>query len=670
VHLTAETEIASTARDAPAGERPVRHARARAAAAVLPALLPGALVALLGLQAGGFFPQSYASVASALAVILAIVVTVVRRPTGGLTAPAAVGLGALALLALWMLLSSQWSHAPGRALVEYVRTLLYVLVLALCALPAPRETKLAWGLRGVAAGMAIVCGAALLSRLAPDVLDDGYAGRLAWPITYWNGLGCLAGAAVVITLHLAASPREPRAVRVIAAALVPALACALYLTLSRAGIAAGAIGVLLYLALGRPRGLPGALLATVPASAIAVVVAYDAGDLVDSFATQAQLEAQGHDVARVLVACMAGAAVVRALTLPLDAWLVRRELRTPRALKAGLAGVMLAAVVAAVAAGAPGYVHRQADTFLHGGAVDTADARDRLTNFSNNNRTEHWRVALDEFKASPLHGAGAGTYENSWNRERRLDFHVLDAHSLYIETLGELGIVGLALLLVALGALAGGIAWRARGARRPEMAAVLAAGAVWAVAASVDWDWELTAVSVWVFGLAGLALAGRGKAGGVPHPTLRILAALGCLFIAVQPALLWQSQVRAVDGVRALERLDCPATIDAALDSISAVNARAEPWQLLAYCDSREGQSELAIRAARAAVARDPLDWEYHYALALVLAAGGQDPRPEAAEALRLNPLDPDAQAAVEQLRGSTPRSWRRGVATLPLDVG
>jgi glucose dehydrogenase len=68
---------------------------------------------------------------------------------------------------------------------------------------------------------------------------------------------------------------------------------------------------------------------------------------------------------------------------------------------------------------------------------------------------------------------------------------------------------------------------------RPTVAAVLAATTAWAVHAGVDWEWQLTAVSVWMFGLAGLALARRGPAtrSGPPR-LLRIIAALGCLVLA------------------------------------------------------------------------------------------------------------------------------------------
>jgi hypothetical protein len=177
---------------------------------------------------------------------------------------------------------------------------------------------------------------------------------------------------------------------------------------------------------------------------------------------------------------------------------------------------------------------------------------------------------------------------------------------------------------------------------------------------------------VWVFGLAGLALA-RTPAAAAPRaglPAIRVVAALGCLLIAVQPALMWRSQVRVVDAVRAFRAGDCRATIDAALDSIAAVNARSDPWELLAYCDVGAGRDDLAIRAARAAVARDPGDWEYHYALALVLAAAGRDPRAEAAAALTRSPHEPLAQRAVRELAGNDARRWRRVAHTLPLKLG
>jgi hypothetical protein len=68
---------------------------------------------------------------------------------------------------------------------------------------------------------------------------------------------------------------------------------------------------------------------------------------------------------------------------------------------------------------------------------------------------------------------------------------------VYLETLAELGPLGLGLLLTALGVPLVA-SWRAR--RHPLMAGVLAAYVAFLVHAAADWDWQLAAV-----GLAGLA---------------------------------------------------------------------------------------------------------------------------------------------------------------------
>ena len=73
---------------------------------------------------------------------------------------------------------------------------------------------------------------------------------------------------------------------------------------------------------------------------------------------------------------------------------------------------------------------------------------------------------------------------------------------------------------------------------------------------------------------------------------------------------------------------------------------------MLGYCDARLGQFELARRAMDAARSRDPDNWQYAYGQAIVYGVSGRDPRPYAAEALRLNPLDPLARALVRDLRG------------------
>jgi hypothetical protein len=208
--------------------------------------------------------------------------------------------------------------------------------------------------------------------------------------------------------------------------------------------------------------------------------------------------------------------------------------------------------------------------------------------------------------------------------------------------------------------------------RRPARVAALACVTAWAVHAGVDWDWELTAVSIWVFGLAGVALASpaeRSFAPFAPSRTLRLVVALGCLGLALSPALLWRSQDRLDAAAAAFRAGDCRATVDAALDSLAAVSSRPEPFELIAYCDVTRGAPELGVRAAEAGVARDPGSWELHYALAIVRGAAGLDPRPAAARALELNPLEERAAQAAEAFATDSAGAWQRRARRLPLVV-
>jgi hypothetical protein len=142
-----------------------------------------------------------------------------------------------------------------------------------------------------------------------------------------------------------------------------------------------------------------------------------------------------------------------------------------------------------------------------------------------------------------------------------------------------------------------------------------------------------------------------------------VLAALAVLVLAITPWLIWRSQgplERAQDDFAAR---DCAPAIDAALTATERFGARPEPWEVLGYCDARLGQSELAVRAMDAAHARDPENWRYVYGQAIVAGVAGRDPRPSAARALRLNPLEPLARTLVRDLARAKTAARRREVA-------
>ncbi|MEJ7797197.1 MAG: O-antigen ligase family protein [Solirubrobacteraceae bacterium] len=646
------------------------------------ALIPGLLVVVLSFRAGGYFPGSTALAVIAIAVVLAARVALSRRPFAGLSAPYVVGACLLGLFALWTLISSAWSHAPARAIVEYDRALLYALAFVLLGSWGRTPGRLRWMVRGIAAGAFAVCACALITRLLPDVwqiapelADD----RLSYPLTYWNSLGLLAALAFVVSFALASDDREQPLGRVLAAAALPVLATTVLMTFSRGAIAAAAVGLVALIAIGRPRALPSALLVATPTVGWAVLSAYRAELLASETPTSAAATAQGHDVALVLVICTVLATVGRGAALRLDPWwsanVMPAALRVTRVTWAlGLAAVAAVAIVA----GAPAALSEQYERFTGAQREDLLreDNRERLATPRDNGRFLYWRVAVQDFSRQPLHGHGAGTFPLQWARLGR-SAQSEDGHSLYVEVLGELGLVGLLLVVGAVLLVLGGFLARARGPDRVVGAALFAAGLAWALHAAVDWDWEMPAVTLWFFAAGGLALAApasRSGAGQSPargaKPIVRLGVALGCLMLVLVPARVRLSDGALRESGRALIRSDCATATDRATYSRAALEVRPEPHIILGYCDVRLGQRRRAVGAMQQAVRRDPENWEAYYALSLARASAGLDPRPAARFAGRLKPWHPLPTEALRLFDTEDPRKWiiRAPAARLPTD--
>jgi hypothetical protein len=336
-----------------------------------------------------------------------------------------------------------------------------------------------------------------------------------------------------------------------------------------------------------------------------------------------------------------------------------------------------------VAAGAIGALDRRVDSFLNDETVEQGDAplRDRLTKTGGKYRSLFWRHSLDEYRADPLHGSGAGTFRLTWEAARppkqETDGNVVsvvDGHSLYTETLGELGWPGLALLLAALLAILARFAWLARGPDRALGAVLLAAGLAWTVHAGFDWDWEVPGVALWLFAAGGLALArppcAEERMGSGLRWPVRVLATLGLVALAILPAQVALSQRHLDRSSTALTLEDCPRAVREARASNRALGARPEPLQIEAVCAIRAGHARAALDLIAAARRRDPNDWTRHYTEALIRASAGLDPRPAMARASRLNPYDPFTLQAVERLDTGSRRAWRRLGPRLPLPPG
>jgi O-antigen ligase len=224
---------------------------------------------------------------------------------------------------------------------------------------------------------------------------------------------------------------------------------------------------------------------------------------------------------------------------------------------------VIALIVVGLAAHAPRRISDQYNKF-----VQTAEAspeqkiQRNIFDPSNRGLIDNWKVALDGFKDKPLAGNGAATYEVLWNRDRpakQAGYNVTDAHSLYLEVLAELGIVGFVLLVVFL--VAGLIALLpfARGPNRALHAALFGTSLAWAAHAGVDWDWEMPAVTVGVFALlaAGLATHEHDLMPSFANQSVRVVMGITLLAAAIAPGLVFASQRRLNDGLDALRAGNC-----------------------------------------------------------------------------------------------------------------
>jgi O-antigen ligase len=122
------------------------------------------------------------------------------------------------------------------------------------------------------------------------------------------------------------------------------------------------------------------------------------------------------------------------------------------------------------------------------------------------NRYRYWEVAISTWADHPVNGVGSGGYEVEWRKQRDRVDKSGDAHSLYLETLAELGVVGFVFLLAFLVGTAAAVVRLHRVA--PGAATALAGGmATWAVHAGLDWDWEMPAVTLPALVLGAAAIA-------------------------------------------------------------------------------------------------------------------------------------------------------------------
>lgn len=490
-----------------------------------PAASPGPLVAA-GLLAAGpvvlaFFSGAYfdgprtAAVVGVGLVLALIAVTAPRDALTLRTAGARAALAGFVLLAAWVAVSRRWSSQPEVAGADAERVVLYAgWVMAGAVVWRPRRlARLAEP--AVAAGIVVVVLYGLAGRWLPGVVAlDATAsagGRLEQPLTYWNATGLLAAVGAVLCVRIAGDgERLPLSRMVAAAAWVP-LVCGVYLSFSRGALAA-LVAALVVLVLCAPsRRQARAVLVGLGTGVVAVVASGVLPGVRALEGSERAREREGLIALGVTIAAMAAAAALTARATRIQPHPARRDAFrvTPAA-----RWITVALIVAGVVG--PVLLSRERST----PAPEFGANSQRFASVQSN-RYAYWRVAVDTFRHHPVAGVGSGGWGTEWLRERRIAESARDAHSIELETLAELGLVGFAALLLAFG----GILRSAVDVQRRDP--VLAAGAcaaltAWLAHATIDWDWEMPGATLPVLTLAAMLLARAETlepSGAVPAPS-------------------------------------------------------------------------------------------------------------------------------------------------------
>ncbi len=580
-----------------------------------------AIVTAANASQGAYFSQSWGWVALAFLVPTTVLLILDRVDAPGRLRIAFAGL--MVALAVWIALSTLWSLSAPASLREVERMLVYVAVALAVALVLRRGDGPAV-LAGVFVGVALISTYALATRVLPDrfdTYDDPFSEyRLSAPLGYWNSLGLFAAMGAILALGVVAHAQQRRHA-VVAAASIPVLVTAIYFTFSRGPWVAIAFALAAMIAVDPRRlRLIWSLAALTPAAVLAVVIASHQDALTTEDSPAAVATREGHRLAWVVGGLVIGSAALAWLAhriaeaVPMDG---RRRRLADVALAVGAIG---AVAVALVAAGGPASAFdKLRDRFDAAPVVAGPDLNERLFNIAGNGRNRTISVAWHMAEGHELGGQGAGTYEYVWYERRPFMETLLavrDAHSLYVETLGEIGIVGLVLLcgMLLIPLLA---AIRARRVRF----VVPAAGAylAWAISSALDWHWEMVAVTATAFlaGSAALLAAERRPGSRLPAGVrMGLIAGTVILSIAATWSLVGNQALFA--GREALTRSDFSEAHEHGLRARSLLFWSAEPDLVLGAAAAGLGDRDEAIQDYRAAVEADPRNWVAWFRLARV----------------------------------------------------
>jgi tetratricopeptide (TPR) repeat protein len=266
------------------------------------------------------------------------------------------------------------------------------------------------------------------------------------------------------------------------------------------------------------------------------------------------------------------------------------------------------------------------------------------------NRYDYWRIAWNQFGDDPLRGVGAGNYDRTYFLERRTSEDIRQPHSIELQVLAELGIVGGGALALFLGAIFVGFARRARAAREriDERALVVAAGGaflVWLIHTSVDWLHLIPGITGLSLACAAVLVAPWShRDGGAAGTTRRGVVLALAVMIVLGATLVGRSALAEKYGSDARDELEiAPASaVVKANDSLALDDEAVDTYYVKAAAYARLDDYRRARATLLEAIRREPHDfvtWGLLGDLAVRRGAFLQAQRAYR-EAARLNPRD------------------------------
>ncbi len=630
--------------------------------------LAAGLVLYVALDGGGFDLVARSHVAIVVWWIILSAAAWGLLPSSRLPRPAWIGLGLFGAFVAWTALATTWSLSSERSLQEVSRVDFYLGVVVLgLAVFRDREHSLRHALNAVATAIVVVAALAVASRLDPGLFPaatqtasflPGTSGRLAWPLNYWNALAALMAVGMPLLLAMATSARSLRA-QAAAAGAIPLLGLCGYLTFSRGGALEAAAALIVFLLLA-PDRIPKLATAALGAAGTAVLVAAAVHrSSIEQGLTGAAAHHQGRTLAIVIVLVCSGVAIAQ-----IGLGMAVRHGTPPRWLQVSrrqasvlLGGAIVAALVAALVAGAPSHLsHAWHEFEVPSPATLHQDSLGRFSAISSNGRYQLWKAAINATAGHVLTGNGPGTYALLWPPRAPFYSPAQNAHSLYFETLAEVGVVGLALLLgffVLVIWTAVRMSLRSRYEVRTRLAGVTAALVAFGVAAAVDWVWQVPVVpdAFLLLGAAVLVAGSRAPASGGDHALAdrrqRLVTRIGAIVLAIASLVAIGIPLATENAVRASQSAAAGGDLSLALSDArqavavepDAASARLQEGQVL----EAQGDLSSAAAAARAAVADESANWSDWLVLARIDAEAGNAPASVAAyrEARALNPRSP-----------------------------